>query len=75
MRCGCDACGAFMIHAEDKPVCVCPECGTRCDACLGTNSVVDRAHLKELAQRKLGAWDGDNAPDGQADGEEGASWK
>ena len=48
MRCGCIECGAFMIHAEDKEVCVCPECGHRCSACLGTNTVVSREKLKDL---------------------------
>ena len=28
--------------------CVCPECGYRCKACLGTNSVVPRDQLKNL---------------------------
>ena len=48
MRCGCIECGAFMVHAEDKEVCVCPECGHRCSACLGTNTVVGRDQLKNL---------------------------
>lgn len=48
MRCGCIECGAFMVHAEDKEVCVCPECGHRCSACLGTNTVVSREKLKDL---------------------------
>ena len=29
--------------------CVCPQCGYRCKACLGTNSVVSRDALKGLA--------------------------
>jgi hypothetical protein len=29
--------------------CVCPECSYRCKACLGTNSVVSRENLKDLA--------------------------
>ncbi len=28
--------------------CVCPACGYRCKACLGTNSVVSRENLKSL---------------------------
>ena len=48
MRCGCIECGAFMVHAEGKEVCVCPECGHRCSACLGTNTVVSREKLKDL---------------------------
>ena len=49
MRCGCIDCGAFMIHAEGQDACVCPECGRRCTACLGTNTVVSRDQLKNLA--------------------------
>jgi len=49
MRCGCNNCGAFMVHADEKEVCVCPECGSRCSACLGTNTVVSRESLKRLA--------------------------
>ena len=48
MRCGCATCGAFMIHAEGKEACVCPECGHRCSACLGTDTVVSREGLKDL---------------------------
>ena len=45
MRCGC-ACGAYMIHSEGLEIaCVCPECGARCNMCLGTNSVVGREQL------------------------------
>lgn len=50
MRCGCIECGAFMIHADDGDVCVCPECGHRCSACLGTNTVVSREQLQKLTQ-------------------------
>ena len=48
MRCGCAECGAFMVHSEEAAVCVCPECGHRCGACLGTNTVVSRDKLREL---------------------------
>lgn len=48
MRCGCHSCGAFMIQAEDGSVCVCPDCGSRCTACLGTNTVVGRDALQKL---------------------------
>ncbi len=38
-----------MIQAEDLALgCRCPECGERCAACLGTNSVVSREGLKKL---------------------------
>ena len=50
MRCSCQNCGAYMVHAESLELgCVCPECGNRCKACLGTNSVVSRDGLKNLA--------------------------
>ena len=48
MRCGCLECGAFMIHSEEKDICGCPDCGWRCKACLGTNTVVSREQLKDL---------------------------
>ena len=50
MRCACPKCQIWMIHAEsDHLGCVCPECGARCTACLGTDSVVSRDSLKALA--------------------------
>lgn len=49
MRCGCIECGAFMIHADGSEACVCPECGHRCSACLGTNTVVSREQLQKLS--------------------------
>ena len=49
MRCGCTECGAYMIHSEGPNIaCVCPECGARCSACLGTDSVVSREELRLL---------------------------
>lgn len=39
-----------MIQAEsDHLGCVCPDCGYRCNDCLGTNTVVSRESLKALA--------------------------
>ena len=38
-----------MIQSEDSHLgCVCPECGERCTACLGTNSVISRERILEL---------------------------
>ncbi len=52
MRCGCPFCeGVFMIHEDDRESCVCPECGYKCSACLGTNTVVERGELSSLADR------------------------
>ena len=39
-----------MVQAEsDHLGCVCPDCGYRCDDCLGTNTVVPREALRSLA--------------------------
>ena len=50
MRCSCKVCDTYMIQAEsDRLGCVCPDCGYRCTDCLGTNTVVPRDQLKNLA--------------------------
>ena len=50
MRCSCHVCGTYMNQSEGLELgCVCPSCGYRCKACLGTNSVISRERLKELA--------------------------
>ena len=50
MRCSCKECGTYMIQAEsDRLGCVCPDCGYRCRDCLGTDTVVSRERLRELA--------------------------
>ena len=50
MRCSCHNCDTYMVHSEGLEMgCVCPECGYRCKACLGTNSVVSREDLSRLA--------------------------
>ena len=49
MRCSCHECGTYMNQSEGLELgCVCPECGYRCKACLGTDSVVSRENLKKL---------------------------
>ena len=49
MRCSCQNCGTYMVHAESLSLgCVCPECGARCRACLGTDTVVSREALRRL---------------------------
>ena len=54
MRCGCPQCGTYMIQSEGIDFgCVCPECLYRCRACMGTNTVVSREDLKELAFRRM----------------------
>ena len=43
MRCGCPQCGAFMVQADGaKCLCICPDCGYRCNACLGTGTALTR---------------------------------
>lgn len=50
MRCSCHVCDTYMAHSEGLELgCVCPECGYRCKACLGTNTVLSREALKNLA--------------------------
>ena len=50
MRCSCHVCDTYMTHSEGLELgCVCPECGYRCKACLGTNTVLSRDALKNLA--------------------------
>lgn len=50
MRCSCHVCDTYMAQSEGIELgCVCPECGYRCKACLGTNTVVSRDALKGLA--------------------------
>ncbi len=49
MRCGCPHCEAYMIQSETEGMaCVCPLCGYRCNACLGTGTVISRERLKAL---------------------------
>ena len=51
MRCSCKECGTYMIQADsDRLGCVCPDCGYRCRDCLGTDTVVSREHLLDLAR-------------------------
>lgn len=49
MRCSCQICGTYMVHAESMELgCVCPDCGYRCKECLGTNTVMSREELHRL---------------------------
>ncbi len=49
MRCSCHECGTYMNQSEGLELgCVCPQCGYRCKACLGTDSVVSREGLRDL---------------------------
>ena len=51
MRCSCQNCDTYMVHAESMELgCVCPACGARCKACLGTDSVVSREALRSWKQ-------------------------
>jgi hypothetical protein len=43
-----------MVQSEGLELgCVCPACGYRCKACLGTDSVVGRDALKSLANNEM----------------------
>ena len=54
MRCSCHVCDTYMTHSEGLELgCVCPECGYRCKACLGTNTVISRDALKSLANNPM----------------------
>lgn len=54
MRCSCHVCDTYMNQSEGLELgCVCPNCGYRCKACLGTNSVVSRDELKSLANNPM----------------------
>ena len=49
MRCSCQICDTYMVHSEGLALgCVCPNCGYRCKACLGTDSVISRDSLKNI---------------------------
>ncbi len=50
MRCGCPQCHILMIQSEgDQKDCVCPECGFRCHACQGTDTVLSPQQLRACA--------------------------
>ena len=54
MRCSCHVCDTYMVQSEGLELgCVCPQCGYRCKACLGTNSVVGRESLGALKDNAL----------------------
>ena len=49
MRCSCYNCGTYKVHSESTHMgCVFPDCGSRCKACLGTNTVMSREALRNL---------------------------
>lgn len=50
MVCGCRQCGTLMVQ-EQKGLasrCICPACGEACDACLGTNSQLEKGESLPL---------------------------
>lgn len=53
MRCGCPYCEAFMIQAESENTCICPDCGYRCTACLGANSMLSKEEIKQMKEGRL----------------------
>ncbi len=67
MRCGCPHCGTFMIHEDGvEPVCVCPDCGYRCNACLGTGTVISREAIQKLRETEWFTPEFDGAPEEDA---------
>lgn len=71
MRCSCHECGTYMVQSEGLELgCVCPECGYRCKACLGTNSVVSRDGLKNLMYNEALMQDIFTSFDGDDEGSE-----
>lgn len=59
MRCSCPDCGEFMINAESLAMgCVCPACGRRCAACLGTNTLLQKEEFKKLERLLFPSEDG-----------------
>ena len=70
MRCSCHVCNTYMVQSEGLELgCVCPQCGYRCKACLGTDSVVGRDALKDLKdnislmQEIFTSFDADDPPE------------
>ena len=54
MRCSCHVCDTYMNQSEGLELgCVCPNCGYRCKACLGTDSVIGRESLDALKDNAL----------------------
>lgn len=57
-----------MAHSEGASErCVCPDCGYRCNACLGTNTLLSRDDIKKLKSGArpeivLGRRPGEEAP-------------
>ena len=49
MRCGCPQCETFMVQEEEsRSACICPACGYRCNACLGTGTALSKEELLRL---------------------------
>ncbi len=50
MRCGCPQCGAYMIQQEGGAYlgCHCPACDYRCDACMGTDTVLSKEEISRF---------------------------
>ena len=50
MRCGCPVCGAYMIQQEGGAFlgCHCPACDYRCDACMGTDTLLSKEEISHF---------------------------
>ena len=60
MRCGCPVCGAYMIQQEGGAFlgCHCPNCDYRCDACMGTDTVLSKEEISRFLESGGGRLDG-----------------
>ena len=75
MRCACHVCDTYMVHSEGLELgCVCPECGYRCKACLGTDSVISRESLKNIQYNPVVMQDIFTSFDDEEDDGEAPEW-
>ncbi len=56
MRCGCPVCGTYMIQQTcgEYIGCRCPACDYRCDACMGTDTVLSRDDIENFRNTGIG---------------------
>lgn len=67
MRCGCPHCQhSYMIQTErGSNACVCADCGYRCNACMGTNTVLSPEQIKMRAEMLWLSDKDDDAPESE----------
>lgn len=69
MRCSCPNCtDVYMIQSETGIIaCCCPECGYRCNACMGTGTVISREALLEMKDTQWMEYRFEDADDAETD--------